>query len=92
MKLDEQWECRILFGTKTEGTYRGGEGTTPETTACPQTGKVKVRQKKKNENKGIIAVRVLLYIVFYYYTRYNRYVKRKNVHTISGTRYVPGIR
>ena len=39
MKLDEQWEFRILFGTKTEGTYRGGEGTTPETTACPEAGK-----------------------------------------------------
>ena len=24
---------------KNEGTYRGGEGTTPETTACPEAGK-----------------------------------------------------
>ena len=23
---------------KSEGTYRGGEGTTPETTACPEAG------------------------------------------------------
>ena len=26
---------------KTEGTYRGGEETTPETTACPEAGKSK---------------------------------------------------
>ena len=29
---------------KTEGACRGGEGTTPETTACPEAGKVKVRR------------------------------------------------
>ena len=35
MKVDEQWENRAQCAIKTEGTYRGGGGTTPETTACP---------------------------------------------------------
>ena len=35
-----------------EATYRGGEGTTPETTACPEAGKVKVRRKKEKKKKN----------------------------------------
>ena len=35
-KIDEQWECWTLCAIKFEGTYRGGEGTTPVTTACPE--------------------------------------------------------
>ena len=47
---------------KVEGTYRGGEGTTPGTTACIAEGKssyelswkVKVIKKnKKNKNKPV---------------------------------------
>ena len=47
MKVDEQWECWTLCEIKTEGTYRGEEGPTPETTACPEAGKVKARKKEK---------------------------------------------
>ena len=47
MKIDEQWECWTLCEIKTEGTYRGEEGPTPETTACPEAGKVKARKKEK---------------------------------------------
>ena len=36
MKIDEQWECWALCAIKIEGTCRGGEGTTPVTTACPE--------------------------------------------------------
>ena len=36
MKIDEQWECLTLCAIKIEGTYRGGEETTPVTTACPE--------------------------------------------------------
>ena len=34
-----------------EGKNRGGEGTTPVTTACPETGKLKGKKKKK-KNAG----------------------------------------
>ena len=34
---------------KIEGTYRGGKGTTPVTTACPVSWKVKVSLKKKKK-------------------------------------------
>ena len=37
MKIDEQRECSInLMRDKNEDTYRGAEGTTPVTTACPE--------------------------------------------------------
>ena len=49
MEVDEQWECWTTCAIKTEGTYRGGEGATPETTACPGAGKVKVMPKKKKK-------------------------------------------
>ena len=38
-KIDEQWDCWALCAIKIEGKNRGGEGTTPVTTACPQAGK-----------------------------------------------------
>ena len=31
-----QWECLTLWATKNKSTYRGGEGTSPVTTACPE--------------------------------------------------------
>ena len=36
MKIDDQWECWTLCAITNESTYRGGKGTTPVTTACPQ--------------------------------------------------------
>ena len=35
MKIDEEWECWTLCAITIEGMYRGREGTTPVTTACP---------------------------------------------------------
>ena len=34
---------------KNEGKNRGGEGTTPVTTACPEAGKEKREKKKKKK-------------------------------------------
>ena len=56
MKVDEQWECGTLWPMKTEGTYHGGKGTTPETTACPEPGKQKWDQKKKEKKKKCIII------------------------------------
>ena len=38
-KIDEQWDCCTLCAIKIEGNNRGGEGTTPVTTACPEAVK-----------------------------------------------------
>ena len=38
-KIDEQWDCWTLCAIKIEGNKRGGEGTTPVTTACPEAGR-----------------------------------------------------
>ena len=38
-KIDEQWDCWTLCAIKNEAKNRGGEGTTPVTTACPEAGK-----------------------------------------------------
>ena len=55
--LPEQWGCRTLRAIKTVKARvyipgRGGrEGTTPETTASPEAGKVKARHSEKRKNK-----------------------------------------
>ena len=55
MKIDEQWECWTLCVIKIEGTYRGGEGTTPVTTSCPEDrwgyGLVRVELESKSDDK-----------------------------------------
>ena len=39
-QIDQQWDCwTTLRAIKIEGKDRGGEGTTPVTTACPEAGK-----------------------------------------------------
>ena len=57
MKVDEQWERWTLCAIKTDGTYRGGEGTTPETTACPEAGKVQLEKKGKKKSVVFIYIR-----------------------------------
>ena len=39
---------------KIEGKNRGGKGTTPVTTACPEAGKCKCEEKKKEKKKKIL--------------------------------------
>ena len=48
-KIDEQWDCWTLCAKKNEGKNRGGEGTTPVTTACPEAGKEKCAKKRKKK-------------------------------------------
>ena len=54
-KIDEQWECWTLRAIKNVGTYRGGGGTTPVTTACPEDrwgeNLLRVELKSKSDDK-----------------------------------------
>ena len=51
MKIDEQWECWTLCAIKIEGTYRGGKGTTPVTTSCPEDRRVEEVKSKSHDEK-----------------------------------------
>ena len=39
--------------TKNEGKNRGGKGTTPVTTACPEAGEKCAKKKKKSKGYGL---------------------------------------
>ena len=54
MKIDEQWDCCTLCAIKIEGKNRGGEGTTPVTTACPEAGKLKCENNKNKKRRNAL--------------------------------------
>ena len=67
MKIDEQWEFWTLCATKNKGTYRGREGTTPVTTACPEDAEGKTSYELGWKVKVIIKN---IYIEYKQYPEY----------------------
>ena len=65
MIVDEEWECWTLCAIKIEGAHRGGEGTTPVTSVCPEkpmrwAGKWKWWLKKKKNAHSVQVGRINL--------------------------------